>query len=241
MKTIRKNMLIISSLLFVTNIAYAQLEDQNGSIMIGQGQAEGKLHIRSDGSFDNPQFYMDDWGGKKGLRIWQEPVHDRHVHFELFTCDICNGDMIFGVQNLSGTIQFRTGQSNTYQTRMSINRWGNVIIGEPQSINNTYRLNVGGKVRANEIVINTTGADYIFDPNYNLKSLPELEAFIVKNGHLPDISTAEEMQKEGMEVGELTTKLLAKIEELTLYLIQQDKEVRELREKVKEMDTINDK
>ncbi|MEO0556475.1 MAG: hypothetical protein AAF149_25055, partial [Bacteroidota bacterium] len=99
---------------------------------------------------------------------------------------------------------------------------GNVLIGKTSQSNTSYKLDVAGKVRANEIVVNTNGADYVFGEDYKLKSLDEVETFINENNHLPGIPSAAEMQGQGMSVGELNTKLLEKIEELTLYLIKHE-------------------
>lgn len=91
-----------------------------------------------------------------------------------------------------------------------------------------YRLNVKGTVRSNEIVVNTEGADFVFDKGYVLRPLSEVEAFIKVHGHLPDIPPAADMQRDGVEVGALQTRLLQKIEELTLYLLHQDQKLRTL-------------
>ncbi|HEX2922202.1 MAG TPA: hypothetical protein VHO50_13650 [Bacteroidales bacterium] len=103
----------------------------------------------------------------------------------------------------------------------SINPSGNVGIGTTSL--DTYRLNVAGNIRANEIIVNTSGADFVFDPGYNLLDLAEVEKYIEENKHLPDVAPASEMQTDGMNVSEMQTKLLQKIEELTLYIIEQKK------------------
>ncbi len=104
---------------------------------------------------------------------------------------------------------------------------GNVGINTVASSN--YKLNVKGRVRADEIVVNTTGADFVFDPSYKLRTLSELETFIRTNKHLPDIAPAKEMQENGVSAGEMQAKLLQKVEELTLYVIEKDKEITKLR------------
>ncbi len=101
---------------------------------------------------------------------------------------------------------------------------GNVLIGKTAQSNTSYKLDVEGKVRANEIVVNTSGADYVFESGYDLRTLKEVEDFIDEKGHLPGIPSAEEMQAKGMAVGELNTKLLEKVEELTLYVIELKRE-----------------
>ncbi len=106
---------------------------------------------------------------------------------------------------------------------------GNVLIGKTSQSNNSYKLDIAGKVRANEVVVNTSGADYVFKSGYDLKTLEEVEDFIQENGHLPGVPSAAEMQKEGMAVGELNTKLLEKVEELTLYMLEFKAEMQQLK------------
>ena len=109
---------------------------------------------------------------------------------------------------------------------------GNVVIGKTTQSNPLYKLDVAGKVRADEITVNTNGADFVFENGYNLRPLDEVESFIKANKHLPGIAPASEMQKNGTSIGEMNTKLLQKVEELTLYLIEKDKEIRELKEEI---------
>lgn len=104
---------------------------------------------------------------------------------------------------------------------------GNVLIGKTTQSNSNYRLDVVGKIRADEIIVNTTGADFVFEPTYKLRSLAELEAFIKANKHLPDIAPAREMQENGVSAGEMQSKLLQKVEELTLYVIELEKKISE--------------
>ena len=114
---------------------------------------------------------------------------------------------------------------------LTISSQGNVLINRITQTNTTYKLDVNGKVRANEIVVNTTGADFVFAEDYKLRELKEVELFIKKNKHLPGIVPASVMSEQGMEVGELTKTLLQKVEELTLYVIEQQKEIELLKGK----------
>ena len=104
---------------------------------------------------------------------------------------------------------------------------GSVLIGKTTPSASNYMLDVNGNVRSNSLVINSTGADFVFEPTYILPSLTDVKAYIEKNHHLPEIPSAKEMQTNGLNVGENQTKLLQKIEELTLYLIEKDKEIKE--------------
>ena len=85
---------------------------------------------------------------------------------------------------------------------------------------------IEGKIIANEVEIKqNVWADFVFKENYKLKSLYDLEEFINENGHLPDIPSEEEVKKDGISVGEINAKLLQKVEELTLYMIEQNKKM----------------
>ncbi|MEO0555937.1 MAG: hypothetical protein AAF149_22235 [Bacteroidota bacterium] len=138
----------------------------------------------------------------------------------------------------SGTpfIDFSNDTSTDYDARFILRAndrvefaGANLLIGKSTQSNTSYKLDVAGKVRADEIVVNTTGADYVFEEDYKLKSLDEVETFINQNKHLSGIPSAAEMQAQGMSVGELNTKLLEKIEELTLHTINQQKEIEQLK------------
>jgi hypothetical protein len=102
---------------------------------------------------------------------------------------------------------------------------GNVLIGKTSQSNSTYKLDVNGSARINKIVVNTNGADFVFNPSYELLSLDELEKFVHQNHHLPEVASAAEMRADGINLGENQTILLQKTEELTLYLIEQNKQL----------------
>jgi len=70
-------------------------------------------------------------------------------------------------------------------------------------------------------------------PNYNLMPLKELEQYILKNKHLPEVPTQNEISKDGMDVYEMNAILLKKVEELTLYVIEQQKQIEQLENKIK--------
>ena len=76
-------------------------------------------------------------------------------------------------------------------------------------------------------------ADFVFEKDYDLPTLSEVEQFIQKNKHLPGVPSAKEVETNGMDVAETQAMLLQKIEELTLYIIQQQKEIELLKSKIK--------
>lgn len=93
-----------------------------------------------------------------------------------------------------------------------------------------------GKLEATEIkVTETPTADFVFEEDYKLPTLEEVENHIKTKKHLPEIASAKEMEKEGVNVGEFQIKLLQKIEELTLYIIEQNKELKQQREEINKL------
>lgn len=135
--------------------------------------------------------------------------------------------------NLNSAITFYRGGSSsggflTFSTNngteaLRIDQNGNVLIAKTAETNSAYKLDVAGPIRANQVVVNSTGADFVFDPGYALPALSDLGGFIRAYHHLPGIASAKQMQAEGMSLGETQTQLLQKVEELTLYAIEADR------------------
>ncbi|HRH03425.1 MAG TPA: SprB repeat-containing protein [Bacteroidia bacterium] len=119
---------------------------------------------------------------------------------------------------------------------MTINSNGKVGIGNPTSYPGDYNLYVTGGIITEKlkIALGTSAhwQDVVFDSDYNLRSIDELESFIANNKHLPGIPTTSEVEKNGIDVAIIETKLLQKVEELTLYIIQQNKRIIELESKI---------
>ncbi len=108
---------------------------------------------------------------------------------------------------------------------------GSVAIGTTDA--GTHKLAVDGSFKAREVnVTQTDWADYVFEDDYFLLPLPRLRAYIEKHGHLPGIPTRSKVQEEGLNLGQINQKLLEKIEELTLYLLQQEDRIQELEDQL---------
>jgi hypothetical protein len=100
------------------------------------------------------------------------------------------------------------------------------------------KLSVNGKIRAKEIKVETANwPDYVFEEGYQNQSLAEIEQFIKANKHLPGVPTAKQVEQEGVELGEMNKILLKKVEELTLLLIEKDKELKKEKEENKQQNS----
>jgi hypothetical protein len=116
---------------------------------------------------------------------------------------------------------------------------GNVGIGtyDPKG----YKLAVAGNMIAESVKVQLQGswADYVFDEGYKLPKLNDIESFVKEHKHLPEIPSAAQVKSEGIDLGQMNEKLLKKIEELTLHLIEKDKEIKNLQKlnlKVKDLE-----
>ena len=133
-----------------------------------------------------------------------------------------------------------TGQRNPFKNLSEKNGMIGIGTTAPDEL-----LTVKGKIHTQEVLVDLDGAvapDYVFEnyfqgtsetmPEYRLISLKELETFIKKNNHLPQVPSAETMQTEGISLKEMNMILLQKIEELTLYTLQQQKEIDALKAQI---------
>ena len=196
----------------------------NGNVGIGVFNPQEKLHINGairGGGTNGEVTFKDDNGSitlgassqamefntDKGKFIFNQPIYCR------------NG--IFASTD-SVDIYFKTNNT-TRITIMESN--GNVGVGTTSP---AYKLDVAGTIRAQELIVETTGADFVFSEDYQLRPLSEVKAFIQENKHLPEIKSAQEMHEKGVGVNELQTQLLQKIEELTLYILQQEERIKAL-------------
>lgn len=101
-----------------------------------------------------------------------------------------------------------------------------------------FQINNDGSVRAREIIVNNESSwpDYVFLPAYELRTLDELKSYIQLNGHLPNVPSATEVEEKGIALGEMNKILMEKVEELTLYLIQQEERIKKLEMKLSEIE-----
>lgn len=159
------------------------------------------------------------WGGPPDISKASLRIQDSNANLYV------DGNSLYSDRNMIlGTItnDYISIGTNSAE-RVRINENGNVGIGTTSP---TYKLHVSGIVRAVRFVSDTqTYADFVFEDDYELPTLTEVEDFIEKNNHLPDIPSEKEARANGVDLQKMQAKLLQKIEELTLYVIEQQKSI----------------
>lgn len=131
--------------------------------------------------------------------------------------------------------------SSTWKSNMRIYKNGKVVIGaETITMPSDYKLYVEKGILTEKLKVAlssdpTNWSDFVFNDDYKLKSLGEVESYINTNKHLPDVPSAKEVFKDGIDVAKMDAKLLQKIEELTLYSIQQQKLIEQMQKEMANM------
>lgn len=138
-----------------------------------------------------------------------------------------------GSYSTTGTLTAKSLTTTGAISAGSLTTTGNVNIG-CSTTSTTANLHVNGVINATEVDVITSVpcSDYVFEPGYMLKSLPEIECYVKENKHLPDVPSANEFKEKGCNVGQMQDLLLKKVEELTLYVIELKKENDALKAKV---------
>jgi hypothetical protein len=243
---------------FYLNLCFAQIDVENqGSLFIkdskvgiGTNAPLAKFHLkdsnfpisifeRTDRTFDAP------WGavGLKALRIGQMgngfgPAFTFHVQ-DNDGIDNTIGDInvLTDGSDDSGMMTLRVYSQGIVKTAMTIKNNGNIGIG---TISPSSKLSVNGNILSEEISVVQNIADYVFNDDYNLLTLDELEEFIKINKCLPKIQNRFDVSNNNgyVDLGRLSISLLEKIEELTLYLIQINNINSDLQERISALENL---
>jgi hypothetical protein len=151
------------------------------------------------------------------------------------------GEMSLITNGATGNgFNFTKYSAGTYSDLMRIQRDGKVRIGSASMTTpGTYKLYVEDGIMTERVRVAIKNSndwmDQVFAENYNLRSVDELSSYIKEHQHLPEIPSADEVVAKGIDVGEMNAKLLKKIEELTLYMIAQQKEIEGLKKELEKI------
>ena len=221
-----------------------EVATRNSNSFIGnQTVTDGSLNLNfthayggefpTDNSNYNNVLAIGGVGAELGLKVYRQNSGTGNTFLgenwvDTFVFELTDAN---GTDPDGGIIFGATGNDDIFEDIMTLRGYGFVGINQR---NPAYPLDVAGTIRANEVIVETfTGADFVFEDDYNLMSLLETRAFIEANGHLPGIPSAEDMIENGISMGEMQISLLQKIEELTLHVLKQQEEIEQLRALIK--------
>ncbi len=179
------------------------------TVAIFKGNSTGKgLSIVSD----NPGLFFNSYwnNGHKAMASGYAGL----VNFDPST-----GNLYLGTSASQST---NAGDAVSAPARLLISKDGNVGIGLSNPAN---KLDVCGTIRGKEVRVETGWCDYVFADDYKLPSLYDVEKFVKENKHLPDVTAGKIIESEGLELGKTSSQMIKKIEELTLYVIELQKQV----------------
>ncbi len=144
--------------------------------------------------------------------------------------------LVYGTNATSKTFSVQ-GSGATVITPLGLGATDKVLtIYNTDGVHKVLQLTNDGKLRTREVIVDLVEwADYVFKPSYSLMPLNKVEEYIKINGHLPNVKSAQVIESEGLGLGEINKTLMEKVEELTLYLIEQQKTIETLKTEVSEM------
>ncbi len=195
--------------------------------------SNGYLSYWNGNGLGNSPIYTDGTNISLGTSSIISPLHIANSNSALLSYSRTGVSKIWYLGADGGGTYF--GNATDGENPIYISNGGNIGIGTTAP---AYKLDVIGTMRAKEIKVDLNGADFVFENNYQLMPLNELEQFVKEKKHLPEVTSAKEMEENGTDLGSLNSKLLQKVEELTLYVIEQNKQIKEQNEKIEKLEKI---
>ena len=180
----------------------------SGDVGIGTTAPAHKLDVRGNMRLGNGSEFEQDihfWSGNGSWQVGTNDAGNGALNNQFYIYDDAVGQYRLTVQRSTGYVGIGT---TTPQSALAVN----------------------GKITAKEVEVTLAGfPDYVFEPDYDLMTLEEVEAYIQEHGHLPHVPSACEVEENGLGLGEMNKILLEKVEELTLHLIEKEAELKQLR------------
>ncbi len=233
-----KKLFFISIL--ITTSAVAQITHENGAKSIGQINTKlaGNTGIATARTRDTLQI-------KDTIKVAQTKISKAVPHRTIFNYEDRNDGVYLKLDKpdarviIGGSFNYLPEykfvvKDGSAMVEGNIITPNNIGIGTSSFIDgeDIYRLSVEGKIRAHGVKVYVDWADFVFEKDYDLPTLDEVEKFIINNGHLKEIPSAGDVKSNGIELGEMNKLLLQKIEELTLYTIGLKKDFEGLKSKI---------
>jgi hypothetical protein len=198
--------------IFRTNGADRLTINSNGSTGIGTNNPQSALEVNNNSYTDASQLIVS---GAEATR-----------YYGVMGITVPSGHTVL-------SLGVRSNNTNYFETLNLVN--DNVGIGTK---NPDQKLSVNGTIHSKSVLIDLNGwSDYVLKNDYQLRPLSEVKAYIDQNQHLPEIPSEQEMIKKGLDVSEMNKLLMKKVEELTLYLIEKDKQAQAQQAEIDELKT----
>ncbi|KRD05414.1 hypothetical protein ASE21_20875 [Flavobacterium sp. Root901] len=216
---------INSSSAYNSTSALMKSFDNNSNWALKTCIYSGKKYLAVDVPYSNA---YHNWGFK--FTGWTKSTGEnmKSVTYQINGAAV-NTDVLSDIQD------FSSNMNETHQVNNFFVMANNVGIG---TISPDEKLTVKGKIHTQEVRVDMLGPlvpDYVFENEYKLKTLEEVENYIRENKHLPEVPSAYDIEKNGLMLAEMNMALLKKIEELTLYMIEMKKENEKQNQEIKNL------
>lgn len=228
---------------FYTNNALSVLDLEQSKVGINQSSPRAELDVyrRSRGAATiRLQGGGSGWNPAQ-VEFWSDPRNSSSEWRPSYIGSVDNGGFTGGLAfytNGSGSSQ-KTGSVEVMRVVNGKVGIGTTLRGVASEHLDGYKLFVTEGIKTEKIrvqIATNRWADYVFAQNYRLRSLEEVEKFISQNKHLPDVPSAAEVGKKGIDLGEMDATLLRKIEELTLYMLKLQKQNKQLQQRIEQLE-----